>query len=109
MVEQSLADMNLEVYGYMWGASEFTVTGTLLDFDATRDLPSLDLPTLFVCGRYDEAQPETVRQQADLVPGARFEVIEDASHMTMLEQPEAFWGVVGGFLAEQPARSRTGA
>lgn len=96
-VEQMFADMNLDVYGHMWGPSEFTVTGTLQGFDATDVLRRLDLPSLFVCGEYDEAAPWTVQRHAGLVAGSSFSVISDASHMTMLEQPESYWSLIAGF------------
>lgn len=96
-VEQMFADINTDVYGHMWGPSEFTVVGTLSGFDATPVLRGLELPALFVCGQYDEAAPPTVRRHAALVPGARFEVLADASHMTMLEQPDAYWALIAQF------------
>ncbi len=98
-VVEGVADINHEVYGHMWGASEFTVSGTLQDFDVTGRLAELHLPALFVCGEYDEARPETVREQAALLPGARFEVIDDASHMTSIEAPDVYWRTVREFLA----------
>jgi len=44
----------------MWGAAEFTATGSLRDFDRTDRLGELRLPVLFPAGRYDEAVPETI-------------------------------------------------
>ena len=99
-VEQMFAQVNDEVYGHMWGASEFTVTGTLREFDVTADLPSLDLPVLFTCGELDEARPGTVRRHAALVPGARVVELAGASHLPLLECPEPYWGAVGAFLRE---------
>ncbi len=98
-VEEGVADINHEVYGHMWGASEFTVSGTLQDFDVTGRLAELRLPALFVCGEYDEARPETVREQAALLPGAQLAVIDGASHMTNVEAPDAYWRTVREFLA----------
>jgi proline-specific peptidase len=98
-LEADFAQMNLQVYGHMWGASEFTVTGTLREFDVTPQLSSLDLPVLFVCGEHDEARPDTVRQHAALVPGAECSVIADASHTPHLEEPAQFWDRVVRFLA----------
>ncbi len=45
-------------------------------------------PTLVVCGRLDGLVPNAVAEEyARLIPGARFEAFEDASHMIPLEQP----------------------
>jgi len=77
-----------EVYVHMNGPSEFTFTGTMKDYDATGRLPQIKVPTLFECGEYDEARPETTRYYAQLVPGSKFVVIKDAAHMTMQDNPE---------------------
>ena len=73
IVVASLNDINHQVYGLMWGASEFTVTGTLRTFDACPGLPQLKMPVLFTCGEYDEARPETVEKHRRLVPGAQLQ------------------------------------
>jgi proline iminopeptidase len=100
IIRQIVAGTNRQVYGLMWGASEFTVTGTLRDFDARPSLPDLDMPVLFTFGEYDEARPETVEQHRRLVPGAAMHVYEGASHVTCFEVPDAYRAVVSGFLAE---------
>jgi proline-specific peptidase len=99
-VEQMFEDVNEDVYGHMWGASEFSATGTLREFDVTPQLGSLDLPCLFVCGEFDEARPETVRRHAGLVPGARFVEIPGASHLPLVERPDVYWQQVRAFLQQ---------
>jgi proline iminopeptidase len=89
-----------EVYGYMWGPSEFHATGTLRTYDRTDRLGELDLPVLFVTGRYDEATPATVERHAGLVPGAKLVIMENSAHMTMLDEPELNVQVVRDFLRE---------
>lgn len=89
---------NAEIYLYMWGPTEFTATGTLLNFDRTDRLHELTLPVLFIVGRFDEARPETMLEFQQLVPGSIVEVIEDAAHASMVDQPERFNGAVGKFL-----------
>jgi len=92
------------VYLTMLGPSEFYVTGTLATYDGTSNLPSLALPTLFTCGRYDEATPTTTAAYASLVPGAEVAVFEQSAHVPHLEEPERYAGVLRAFLrrAEQP-------
>ncbi|AQQ52275.1 proline iminopeptidase-family hydrolase [Planococcus lenghuensis] len=93
-LEQDLENMNEQIYNYMWGASEFTVTGTLKNFDATGRLHEIDIPALFTCGRFDEATPEATETYADLVPDAEFHVFENSSHMPGIEEPEAYVEVI---------------
>ena len=54
-----------------------------------RDMLSrLSIPALVVCGSEDKVVPsEWSRELASLIPGARLEQIENAGHMTPLEQP----------------------
>ena len=59
------------VYRAMWGPNEFVMEGNLSDYERADRLPELALPTLFTCGRYDEASPEATALYADLVPGAQ--------------------------------------
>jgi pimeloyl-ACP methyl ester carboxylesterase len=52
-------------------------------------LPSLAIPTLVVCARDDKITPPALSEElAALIPGARLEWIDDAGHMTPVEQPE---------------------
>jgi proline iminopeptidase len=95
---QMMDDMNVDVYGTMWGASEFTVTGSLRTYDATNQLHEIKLPSLFLCGRYDEATPHTTQYYASLIPDSEFHVFEHSSHMTFLEEPEAYAAKVRSFL-----------
>jgi len=97
-LERALAGYSDEVYRAMWGASELCMTGILKDYDRAARLPELAAPTLFLCGRHDEATPETTAWYRSLLPGAEMAVIEDSSHTPHLEQPAATLAAVRGFL-----------
>lgn len=88
-----------QVYEYMWGASEFSATGTLKDYDRTRDLNKVQAPTLLVCGQYDEATPKTARRYARMIPDARFVEIKNASHAILAEKPGQLIKTLRSFLA----------
>ncbi|WP_422122442.1 proline iminopeptidase-family hydrolase [Planococcus sp. X10-3] len=96
-----LKAVNRQIYNYMWGASEFTVNGTLKGFDATDRLPEIEIPALFSCGRYDEATPEATEYYAGLVPDAEFHVFENSAHMPAIEEPEAYVEVVREWVNRQ--------
>ncbi|MGK7377146.1 proline iminopeptidase-family hydrolase [Planococcus sp. 1R117A] len=95
---------NSRIYHYMWGASEFTVTGTLKDFDATGRLHEIEIPALFTCGRYDEATPETTEYYASLAPDSEFHVFENSSHMPTLEEPQAYADTIREWVNRQELR-----
>ena len=89
---------NLDLYRYMWGPSEFTVTGTLTGYDRTGDLASLKMPTLVIGGEHDEARPETLKAIAAHIAGASHAEIKGASHLSFLEEREAFAAELRAFL-----------
>ena len=99
-LETAFENFNGEIYGQMWGPSEFTATGSLSDYEREDVLPDLDLPVLFTAGRYDEATPETVEHFQNLVPNSSIAIFENSAHMTMLDEPEAYIATVREFLNE---------
>lgn len=64
--------------------------------DATSVLSDIDCPTTFIVGRQDAwSTPEQHQAMADNVRHSRLEIIENAGHMSTMEQPGAmtkvFW------------------
>jgi len=92
---------NPDVYQIMWGPSEFHVTGNLRDFDCTSSLKDILIPTLFTCGRYDEATPVSTEYFSSLTPNAKFHVFEKSAHMAYLEEQEEYVRVINDFLKNQ--------
>ena len=90
--------LNRALYEYMWGPSEFCVTGTLKDYDRTARLSELRLPTLFIVGRFDEATPETVADFQRRVSGAKLVVVEGAGHAAMIDAPKEYVARLREFL-----------
>ena len=86
------------VYHTMNGPSEFHCIGSLQTWDITERLHEITAPTLLVSGRHDEATPHIVEQIHTRIPGSRWELFEESSHMPHVEEPEAFLKVVEGFL-----------
>lgn len=97
-LDSMIAQLNPVPYVYMQGPSEFSISGTLKSYDATASLKDIDVPALFVTGQYDEAIPERVRKFQQLTPGSKMEVIPNAAHMMMQDEPEAFIKTVRDWL-----------
>lgn len=73
------------------------IAGT--DFMATT--ASLTIPVLAIAGSEDGATPpDLVRETAELVPGARFELIRGGGHLPHIEHPKAYADLLIGFLTE---------
>ena len=92
-------DADPTVYRTMNGPSEFHVVGNLKGWSIVDRLPAVNVPTLLVSGRYDEATTETVRPFYEHIPDVRWSVFRESSHMPHVEEPEAFDAVVTSFLA----------
>ena len=86
------------VYEHMWGPSEFTVTGTLKDYERIDRLKEITIPVLSTCGRYDEATPATTKYYQNALPGSEIAIFEDASHGHHIEKPGGYLQVVRDFL-----------
>ncbi len=97
-LDSSFASFNQGIYTYMQGPSEFTITGTLKQYDATSVLPRIAVPSLVTVGEFDEVGPELVRGHAAMIPGARFEMLAGAAHITPWDAREANVRVVREFL-----------
>jgi pimeloyl-ACP methyl ester carboxylesterase len=69
--------------------------------DARDRLGTIRAPTLVVGGVEDILVPSRYsRELADLIPGARLELIAEAGHGALIERPEAFRAAVEPFLTE---------
>ncbi len=93
-----------KVYNYMWGPSEFHVTGTLKDWDITTRLDEINLPTLIISGRFDEATPAIAKKLQDGIPGSEWVQFENSGHFPQLEEPERYLRVLGDFLDKVEAQ-----
>jgi L-proline amide hydrolase len=94
--EQLSADPT--VYHTMNGPSEFHVIGSLKTWDIRKDLGKITAPTLLVSGQYDEATPAMVEEINKLIPGSKWELFPESSHMPHVEEPARFKRIVSEFL-----------
>jgi proline iminopeptidase len=97
-LDSTMKTMNATIYNYMQGPSEFTIVGTLKKYDATSELKSIKVPTLFTVGEFDEANPDIIKRHASMTPGAKVEVIPGAAHITTWDNPPAMVSAVRAFL-----------
>jgi proline iminopeptidase len=102
-LDSLMATYSAAVYGYMWGPSEFTATGTLKDFDATPLLAGVTVPVLYTVGEFDEAGPDNTRRFAAMTPNSRFVMIPGAAHITAWDNPSADVAAVRAFLRDVDA------
>ena len=108
-LDSTFATANEAIYNYMQGPSEFTITGTLKDYDVRAFLPHIAVPTLFTVGEFDEVGPELVQGFADSVPNAKYVVFPGAAHITTWDARDENVRVVREFLrGVDSTRAKTG-
>ncbi|MDB2407872.1 alpha/beta fold hydrolase [Jannaschia sp.] len=71
----------------------------LKGLDYLKDLPSLDVPVLFVAGSEDKgAPPQVMRDMAEAAKDGRFALVDGAGHIINVNAPDAFAAATHGFL-----------
>jgi proline iminopeptidase len=98
-VKRAFEGFGTQVYKTMWGPNEFTPTGPLKEYGRTGDLPTIDVPVLYMCGRYDSATPEATEYYASLTPGAQIHILENSAHHSFIEDRDSFLTTASQFLA----------
>lgn len=86
------------VYHATNGPSEFHVIGTFKEWSSKDRLHRIGAPTLVVSGRYDEATPLLQEELVRGIAGAEQVIVEDASHLSMWEQPTTYLDAISSFL-----------
>ena len=91
---------NPTVYHVMNGPNEFFVIGTLKNWDITPELHKINVPTLIISGRHDEATPACVQPFKDQIAGSKWVIFEESSHMPHVEEQALCMATVSAFLNE---------
>lgn len=67
--------------------------------DITPFLSKLELPVLLLCGEDDKlSPPEDMKLMAEMIKNSEFQLINDAAHMTPIENPERVNYLIKAFL-----------
>ena len=72
---------------------------SLANFDNSNDYDKVTCNTLVIAAEYDGINPpELGREVADGIKDAKFELIENAGHLVVAEQPDEFQNIIKDFL-----------
>jgi proline iminopeptidase len=100
----AVAEHNLAPYHAIQGPNEFVYVGNLRNWSRLADLSRVTVPTLVLCGRYDEMTPACAALMACHLPDARVEIFPNSSHVPFYEEPDAYFAVLTDFLARHVVR-----
>ncbi len=98
----SIERSNGPKYLTMNGPNEFTITGTIRDWDVTEKLGEIRVPTLVTAGRYDEVVPEVAESIHRGIPGSVYRIFDASSHTAFWEERDRYFRVLKEFLGGLP-------
>ncbi|MEK7818958.1 MAG: proline iminopeptidase-family hydrolase [Bacteroidota bacterium] len=99
-VNRSFKHTNSTIYTLMQGPSEFGIAGRLANWDRSKDLPQLTIPTLTVGAKHDTMDPEYMKWMSTQVKKGRFLFCPNGSHMSMWDDQKVFFDGVIKFVKD---------
>ncbi len=76
-------------------------TDALKELKFKRNLDKIKTRTQFIVGAHDGPHPEEMKTMHELVEGSTFNIIENAAHLSNLEQPEKFNSLIAEFIGNR--------
>jgi len=101
-INRTFKHLNPEVYVYMQGHSEFGISGnaTLLDWDRTKEITTIQTPTLVIGSQYDTMDPDHMKWVSDQIPNSRFLLCPNGSHLSQYDDQEIYFDGLISFIKD---------
>ena len=90
-VTRSFGKMNQSLYVTMQGPSEFGIGGNLINWDVSKELPKIKIPTLTIGGKHDTMDPEHMKWMSTQVQNGRNITCPNGSHMSMYDDQKNYF------------------
>lgn len=90
-VTRSFGKMNQSLYVTMQGPSEFGLSGKLLHWDVSTELPKLKMPVLVIGSTHDTMDPEHMKWMSTQVARGRFLLCPNGGHMDMYDDQKNYF------------------
>ncbi|MHB1058873.1 MAG: proline iminopeptidase-family hydrolase [Rhodanobacter sp.] len=102
-VTRSFGHINGQIYTMMQGPSELGASGRLLNWDRSKDLHRIAVPTLVIGARYDTMDPGYMAGMARKLPHGQFLLCPKGSHLAMYDDQRTYFAGLIGFLRKVEA------
>ena len=89
-VDRAFSKSNNSLYVTMQGPSELGISGKLTNWDVSKELPKLTVPTLVIGAKYDTMDPEYMKWMATQVKNGTYLYCANGSHMSMYDDQETY-------------------
>lgn len=90
--------MNTEISEAMFGTNDFILNGNLKNYDRFKEIQTIKVPLLFMCGHYDWARPSTLEEAMKGMNNAQLIIMEKSAHMAHIEEKELYLEKIKDFL-----------
>lgn len=90
-VNRAFAKMNKSLYVTMQGPSEFGISGRLENWDVSKQLSNISVPTLVIGAQYDTMDPEHMKWMSTQFKNGTYLYCEKGSHMAMYDDQETYF------------------
>jgi proline iminopeptidase len=99
-VNRAFAKLNYPLYVLMQGPSELGASGKLANWDRTRDLDQINVPTLVIGATHDTMDPKHMEMIAGRIPKGRFHLCPNGSHMAMYDDQKTYFAGLIRFISD---------
>ena len=94
-VNRAFSRLNQSLYVTMQGPSELGISGKLTDWDVSKELKNITIPTLTIGGTYDTMDPAYMKWMATQFPNGESLICPNGSHMSLYDdQVNYFEGLI---------------
>jgi proline iminopeptidase len=97
-MKRGLDHTNRHIYVLMQGPSEFGISGRLENWDRSRDLPKIAVPTLVIGANHDTMDPKYMEWMSKQVQKGTFLLCPNGSHMSMWDDQKTYFTGLINFL-----------
>lgn len=97
-VTRSMGRLNQSLYITMQGPSELGISGKLTNWDVSKELKNITIPTLVVGAKYDTMDPEYMKWMATQFPKGNYLYCANGSHMSLYDDQETYMNGLISFL-----------
>jgi proline iminopeptidase len=97
-VNRAFAHLNDKIYVPMQGPSELGASGKLADWDRSKDLAKIAIPTLVIGAEHDSMDPKHMQWMSIQLPKGEYLHCPNGSHMDMYDDQETYMNGLIAFL-----------
>ena len=90
-VTRMFSKLNKDLYTIMQGPSEFGVAGKLKNWDLSKELKLITVPTLVIGATYDTMDPAYLEWMSKQFPKGEFLLCKNGSHLCLYDDQETYF------------------